>query len=333
MKTEEMWLSVLLGIVLSLVSTARTETSSITFFAVGDPQVNIPRWGTAGTEQTLRWMNELPGQPFPFGGRVDKPRGVLVLGDLVDDIRNSANWEKYTSLFDPKGEGLLRFRAYECIGNHDLDSRLDPPGFSSVQQEVIRRNLHHPSPVYRDADNYHYSWDWGSLHLVCLHLFPGAQPRPVYGRAVAWNDPHNSLGFLRHDLSQRVGDSGRPVILLWHYGLTGWGLEQWWTREDLANLKEVLQPYNVVLILHGHEHAYRRYTWAGYDVCMAPSPQYDRDPDDPSSVSRPKGFLVIRLQADQLQVACYLDGRWQQTWSKPTTRTRAVAGRENGRPQ
>lgn len=320
-----------LGILLFLVlwcapsTAASTEAGTVTFFLVADPQINIPRWGTAGTEQTLRQMNELPGQPFPFGGRVEQPRGVLVLGDLVDDIRNPANWERYTSLFDPNGESLLRFRAYECVGNHDLDGRLEPPGFSSIQKEVIRRNLRHPGPIFRDADNYHYSWDWDRLHLICLHLFPGNQPRPVYDRAAAWNDPRNSLDFLRSDLAQRVGNSGRPVILLWHYGLTGWGREKWWTEEDLARLREVLQPYHVVLILHGHEHAYRRYAWAGYDVCMVPSPQYDRNPDDPLAASRPKGFLVIRLQADQLQVACHLEGKWQQTWSKTIGMERAAA--------
>jgi hypothetical protein len=304
---------------------AQTETRSVTFFVVADPQVNIPRWGTAGTEQTLQCMNELPGQPFPFGDHVDEPQGVLVLGDLVDDIRNPANWEKYTTLFDPNGRSLLRFPAYECIGNHDLDGQAGPPGFSSVQKEVIQRNLRHPGPIYRDRDNYHYSWDWDRLHFVCLHLFPGVQPRPVYGRTAPWNDPRNSLDFLRRDLAERVGDSGRPVVLLWHYGLTGWGLEEWWTDEDLAHLQEVLRPYSIVLILHGHEHAYRRYTWAGYDVCMAPSPQYDRDPDNPLSVSRPKGFLVIRLQADQLQVACHMDGKWQQTWAKAVITKQATA--------
>ncbi len=104
---------------------------------------------------------------------------------------------------------------------------------------------------------------------------------------------------------------------MWHYGLTGWGREKWWTEEDLAALEELLQPYNIVLILHGHEHAYRRYHWAGYDVCMAPSPQFDRDPKQAGSTSRPKGFLVVRLRDDQLQIAHFSQGRWQEAWSKP----------------
>ena len=49
--------------VLSRVGGAASD--AVTFFAIGDPQINIPKWGTAGTEQTIDAMNALPGQPFP----------------------------------------------------------------------------------------------------------------------------------------------------------------------------------------------------------------------------------------------------------------------------
>lgn len=93
----------------------------------------------------------------------------------------------------------------------------------------------------------------------------------MYGNPAPWNDPKNALTFLRRDLAEEVGQSDRPVILFWHYGLRGWGLEKWWTEEDLATLKSALAGYNVALILHGHEHRYERYEWAGYDVVMGPA--------------------------------------------------------------
>ncbi len=106
------------------------------------------------------------------------------------------------------------------------------------------------------ALGYPHPWDWGALHRVNLNLFPGNTPRPVYDRQAAWNNPAGRLEFLRADLRDRVGDSGRPVVLMWHDGLRGWGLEKGWLPDDLAALKEVVAGYNVVLILHGHEHAY-----------------------------------------------------------------------------
>ncbi len=106
------------------------------------------------------------------------------------------------------------------------------------------------------------------------------------------------------------------MILTWHYGLVGWGREKWWTPEDLTALKEAIEPYNVVLILHGHEHAYRKYEWQGYDVLMAPAPQIDRDPKRPEVPSMPKGFVVIRVRENTLEVAHRTADGWKEKWSK-----------------
>ena len=90
----------------------------------------------------------------------------------------------------------------------------------------------------------------------------------------------------------------------------------WWTEEDLDALATTLEGYNVLLILHGHEHRYERYTWRGHDVIMAPSPQYDRDPEQPETESRPKGFLVFRITEDELQMGYRTPDGWEDSWSK-----------------
>lgn len=290
-----------------------------TFFVIGDPQVNLVKWGTAGTEATLRVMNDLPGRPFPAGGVVEEPRAVLVLGDLVDDVRNPANWGRYKELFDVHGRGLLRYKVYELLGNHDLGEPGDD-GFNAHQREFIERNKSREDLFHYDNSGYHCSWDWGRVHFVNLSVFPGNEPRPVYDRVAPWNDPKRSLDFLRADLAERVGDSGRPVVLSWHYGLEGWGLEKWWTSQDLENLEQTIRPYNVVLILHGHEHAYKRYQWQGYDVVMAPAPQVDPVESRGEKEGRPKGFLVVRFQGDRMDVAHWTAGAWQEHWSKSLIR-------------
>ena len=293
---------------------AGEDGSDFTFFMIGDPQINIPRWGTVGTEATIEAMNELPGRPFPHGGVVQEPLDVLVAGDLVDDLGDPANWELYKELFDPKGNARLRFPVYEGAGNHDLSTEQEEGSWTYVQRELIERNGERPGPLFFDENRYHYSWDWGDYHFVNLNVFPGTAPRPVYDNPSPWNDPKGALEFFRTDLETRVGGSGRPIILLWHYGLRGWGLDMWWTPEDLAALKEVLAPYNVVLILHGHEHQYERYTWEGYDVIMAPAPQIDRQEDELES--RPKGFLVVRILGGRIETAHHGPLGWEETWSK-----------------
>lgn len=293
----------------------------VTFFAMADPQINIPRWGTAGTEQTIELMNTLPGQPFPWGGLVDEPVGVVVAGDLVDDIENPANWERYVQFFDPSGGSLLRFPVFDGQGNHDVDVRNQPFGtFNPTQREFIERNRRRRGDFVFGPDGYHYSWTWGGVRFVQLNLFPGTAHRPVYDASAPGNDPKGSLAFLRQVLTDQVGESGQPLILIWHYGLRGWGLEKWWLPEDLDQLAAALDGHNVLLILHGHEHRYERYQWRGYDVVMAPSPQYDRDPDQPETQSRPKGFLVFRITGDQLQMGYRTPEGWQASWSKPIVR-------------
>lgn len=73
----------------------------------------------------------------------------------------------------------------------------------------------------------------------------------------------------------------------------------------------------MILILHGHEHRFERYQWKGYDVVMALSPQYDRNPDKPETRSRPKGFLVFRITDDELQMGHHTAEGWADTCSTP----------------
>ncbi len=291
--------------------------TELTFFVMADPQIHLEKWGTAGTEQMITVINELPGQPFPLGGTVAEPRAVIIAGDLVDVVDDPRHWECYKQFFDPNGGARLRFRTFELIGNHDIATGQPEGALSSVQREYIERNRRRLGDVFHfDDSHYHYAWDWGPLHLVNLNIFPGNQHRPVYDRIAPWNDPRGSLDFLRNDLRANVGDSGRPVILVWHYGLRGWGLDKWWTPEDLTNLKRVIDGYNIVLILHGHEHEYDHYEWEGHPVFMCPSPQKDRDPRTPDVPSIPKGFLVVRLIGTELQVAHHTASGWGETWSR-----------------
>lgn len=303
-----------------VLGAASVPTEEVTFYVVADPQIHLEKWGTAGTEATIETINELPGKPFPFGGTVGEPRAVLVAGDLVDVVDDPRHWKVYKSFFDPNGRARMRFRAFECIGNHDLSPE-SAEGFSVVQREFIERNRSRrgDEQFHYDAHGYHYSWDWGRLHLVNLNLFPGNQHRPVYDREARWNNPVRSLDFLREDLGARVGASGRPVVLMWHYGLRGWGLEKWWLPEDLTALRKTIDPYNVVLILHGHEHAFAQYTWEGYPVFMCPSPQLDRNPKTPEVPSTAKGFLVVRLRDGELQLAHHNAKGWAETWSRKVT--------------
>ena len=116
------------------------------FYVSADPQINVPEWGLAGLDTMVATMNRTPGREWPFGGRVDTPRDVIVPGDLVDDIDHSQNWDAYKKYFDPEGNATLRFPVFAEIGNHDL-SDSTAQQFSYVERAHIRRNERRPAPL------------------------------------------------------------------------------------------------------------------------------------------------------------------------------------------
>ena len=48
---------------------------------------------------------------------------------------------------------------------------------------------------------------------------------------------------------------------------TGAGPPHWWGQDEWQAVREVLRPYNVIAVLHGHEHENTLlYRWRGLDV-------------------------------------------------------------------
>ena len=117
------------------------------------------------------------------------------------------------------------------------------------------------TPVNVSTPNIHYSWDWEGIHFVQLNLSPADAPRLMK----PLQDPFMAYSFLKRDLENRVGDSGRPVILLHHYGLDDFSRgvskeghfsekAQWWSKEDQQKYWELLADYQVIGIFTGHTH-------------------------------------------------------------------------------
>ena len=219
------------------------------------------------------------------GGRVERPgRSMRQPGQprvLPSDSRQLVQFDQLYRQ-TASGDGV-RFPVYVGLGNHDLD-RDGPPEAFDWYRETLRAyvklthmrgpDYHPPVPVTSyDAQNDCYSWDWGGLHLVQTHRGPGDTTK---GAA-------DSLPWIARDLAGRAGD-GRPVIIIQHYGwdpfsaerwepenrtftVDGSGAPHWWGESEWQAAYEVLRPYNVVAVLHGHEHENTlHYRWHGLDV-------------------------------------------------------------------
>ncbi len=272
--------------------------TDVTFFAMGDPQYG------GGAEDKNTWqvaaLNAFPGAIWPddtpFAGEVvAEPRGVLIAGDLTQNGQDG----RITPLDSDEigafeldygltgAESTLRWPVYEGYGNHDFDP--DEPGDWSPFQWRSHYD-ENPTPAAdlvaeRNVDRVglaraagwqagHYAWDWDWLHLVNADLFPGDEPSDVEPNSLA-RDPRDALDFLERDLAESVGDSGRPVLVMAHYGLDAFGQEpRWWTDEHKDAFAGVVGEVNLLGYVHGHTHATYAYEWEGIRAYNVGSPYY-----------------------------------------------------------
>ncbi len=290
-------LVIILAAAASLLLIFRRAPSAVTFFVTSDTHYGADPSVEEADRRTIDVMNGLPGTTFPgtIGGKVAQPRGVAVLGDLVNDGEGpdaSKAWKAFTRDFGVAGEGRLRFPVYENAGNHDGgESRV-------VRRGVRERNKVRPGAANVSANGVNYSWDWDGIHFVSLGLFAGSAGDDIvnpWGRKFdgAWKFPGHSLEFLREDLSSRVGRSGRPVILFQHYGWDIWGLG-WWSEGERKALADVIKGYNVIAIFWGHTHQVQYVPLNGIPTFCAGAGQ---------AGPAPGSFLVVRITAKELAVA------------------------------
>lgn len=199
--------------------------------------------------------------PQPLGGqRIDKPRGVVLLGDVIDDGdrlyqgRNQSQQQYANFLADFGFDGtdaILKYPVFEGWGNHD-----GPPvgkeknGFSFQAQLKKRNALRKEKGMIGNLseNGLHYSWDWDDVHFVQLNLYPADKQREGVRYSPVWHDPQGSLSFLKDDLAKNVAHSRRPVVLLSHCGFD----TNWWAPEDWKDLYDAVVRYNIVLFLYGH---------------------------------------------------------------------------------
>ena len=167
---------------------------------------------------TLRHINNVTNLVWPaeFGGdAIASPRGVVVLGDVIDDgdrvylgkHQTPRQWHQFAADFGFDGkDGILNFPVFETWGNHD-----GPPagaekfGFS-FQRQLKERNLRRQqrgSLANLSTNGLHYSWDWDDLHFVMLGIYPADRQNPLVPRySPVWHDPQGALSFLKEDLAK-----------------------------------------------------------------------------------------------------------------------------------
>lgn len=231
---------------------------NVRFLATADPQYdngNHPRNQVANT--TLSVMADMIKSASDI-------RGLMIAGDLTQNSR------KDEREFFENATWRIRDYLYEGMGNHDDEDptwyqRLACPLLSScVSPGDIMDSINHQRNNLlqkEQRDGGLYSWDWQDVHVVQLGTFIANEPRPnTSSDKFEHISPYNSLNFLKNDLREHVGNSGRPVILMSHYGFDGFS-NGWWTAGQRLKMWEAIDGYNVVAIFSGHSHRYPTSQW------------------------------------------------------------------------
>jgi cytolysin (calcineurin-like family phosphatase) len=239
------------------------------------------------------------------GEPIAQPLGLVIGGDMTDDGGGQVAHPGgplprpgHANLLPGDGRQLAQFSehyrrgesgdsvkipVYLGLGNHDLDQDSPAEALNWYREELrgyVKAN-HMRTPDYDppvpvtsyDDQSDCYSWDWGGLHLVQAHRCMGDTAKGAV----------DSLPWIERDLATWAGD-GRPVIICQHYGWDSFSAEHWdpeaktfdahgsgpphwWTEDEWQAAYEVLRPYNVIAVLHGHEHENTlHYRWRGLDV-------------------------------------------------------------------
>ncbi|MFM7845911.1 MAG: sulfatase-like hydrolase/transferase, partial [Planctomycetota bacterium] len=253
---------------------------------------------------TIARMNELPGQSWPEklgGGTIGQPRGVLALGDLIDDGdkrgETDIEWQHFTDHFGLDGtDGLLKYPVFEGWGNHDGPPDQFIKQRVSVQAEIKRQNLLRLEKkliANVSPNGLHYSWDWNGIHFIQTNLYPADKQNAKVRYSLPWHDPQLALQFVRDDLEKQVGESGRPVIIMAHCGFD----TDWWVVDDWTAFYQAIKPYNVIAYFHGH---------TGTGVKSWKPAGESKSLDVINTGQTEKGFFVVEVSATRLRLAYHV---------------------------
>jgi cytolysin (calcineurin-like family phosphatase) len=229
------------------------------------------------------------------------------------------------------GDGIdpfvLKWRVFEGYGNHDFDILEHDStvyGGQAPARDIVsvRNKIRASWPEIRrmaPGNAGHYSWDWDRTHVVQVDLVASdaiAKNSDDDSGTQMFRDPQGGLAFLQDDLAQEVGASCRPVVIVMHYGFDPFSEEgRWWDEQQRLAFLDVIRPYNVVAILHGHVHETRAYTMAdafgkSYDVFSLGSPFYTQ------GTNNGRGhFAVFHLRGAHVDAA---DVSWLPANPSPT---------------
>ena len=324
------------------------------FFLVGDthfladkenPAKLDPR-SASNTSKLVATLNQLAGTTIPKeagGGKVLAPKGLIHAGDLIDtgdkngpiaEKMQVTEWNSFSETFGLTGkEGKLKMPVYEVHGNHD-----SPNGQGMPVKKIIERNKNRSGVSNISPNGVHYSWDWEKVHFINLGIVVGQVETVARRRRY---NPMGSLDFLIKDLKEKVGDSGRPVVITHHVDMQRYSqplpvddkkaMSMEWDPEDVQGFYKAIEGYNIAAVLYGHTHARNVYRWDGTPKRSGKGvPVFNVD-NGAHFHGKEQAFFYFEVGKDNCLVREYFTkdgwetGEWTpQSWNTNHTKTKNV---------
>lgn len=283
-------------------------------------------------------LNGLPGTEIPGeagGGKVCQASGLIHAGDIIDtgdkngrvqEEMQKTEWSAYADDYGLTGsDGRLKMPVYEVFGNHDA-----PHGTGWALDKIIERNKRRPGVGNVSENGLHYSWDWGPAHFLNVGLIVGTDKQVTRNRRYAALD---SLDFLNADLREKVGTSGKPVIITHHVDMARYtgpcdpnapADNKEWDPCDVQAFYKTIQGYNVAGIFYGHTHVRNIFRWDGTSPTAATGLHVFNTDNASHFSGDAQALFYVELHDTQLLVREYQtkDG-WKtssftpQTWTAP----------------
>ena len=326
------------------------EPFQLSFFVLGDTHYlankeqpdTLDAASAATNTGLIKTLNALRGTAIPEAARagsVGEPRGVIHLGDLIDSgdknggvfpAMQQTELKAWVADYGLNGEGgALKYPVCEILGNHDA-----PHGDGIVKQKIIERNTQRAGLAKVSANGLHYSWDWGPVHFVCLGLIVGTDKTVERKRRYAALD---SLDFLIADLAEKVGDSGRPVVLIHHVDVARYSLpldgpgpfeNKEWDPADVHAFYEAIKAYRIAAIFYGHTHVRNVFRWDGLKTKGADGIAVFNCDNSGHFNSDEQSFFHVEMNERELLVREYhSEDRWETaawtplSWAVPLVKS------------
>lgn len=260
----------------------------VTFLAFGDSQIYLSSDGTeddGGRKndlhvQAVNVADTLSWQPLGVAQPVANIRGVIMAGDITQNGRDAreAPADEYGRFIENYGlcaNRRLRFPIFEGYGNHDYRdwyNLLYPTGEHPVADSVSVRNPYRVGlTATAPGKQGHYTWKWDDVYFINTNLTPSdVVPNLDPATEPPGNrDPRMALTYLKQQLAE-IGHQA-PIVIWHHYG--PWATFEW-DQAQIAEYAAAVSGYNVIAIIHGHDHGTSTYDWQNVPVFNVGSPYY-----------------------------------------------------------